>query len=74
MQSQSLSSVFAVIGKDQLVRIYEDGIYKAIDDFFFVIEVIDVAVLISFFLILLFYKYQKRDSSPLDIHLVSLIP
>ena len=46
MQGQGPSSVLVVVGEDQLIVIYKDGVYKSVDNFFSVIEVIDIAVLI----------------------------
>jgi len=46
LQGQGLASVLIVVGEDQFIVIYEDGIYEGIDDFLSVIEVVDIAVLI----------------------------
>ena len=46
MQGQGLGAVLVVVGEDQFIVIYEDGIYKIIDDFFSVIKIVDIAVLI----------------------------
>lgn len=46
MQSQRLAAVFIIVGKYQLVIVNTDGVHESIDDFFSVIRVTDVAVLI----------------------------
>ena len=46
MQGQGLGAVLVIVGEYQFIVIYEDGIYESIDDFFSVIKVIDIAVLV----------------------------
>jgi Na+/H+ antiporter NhaB len=46
LQGQGLGAVLIVVGEDQFIIIYKDGIYESIDDFFSVIKIVDVAVLI----------------------------
>lgn len=46
MQGQRLTAVFVVVGKYQLVIVDIDGVHESINDFFSVIRVFDVAVLV----------------------------
>lgn len=46
MQGQGLSSVLVVVGENQFIVIYKDGVYESVDNFFSVIEVIDIAILV----------------------------
>ena len=46
MQDQGLGAVLVIVGEYQFIVIYEGGIYESIDDFFSVIKVIDIAVLV----------------------------
>jgi len=46
LQGQGLGAVLIVVDENQFIVIYEDRIYKSVDDLFSVIEIIDIAVLI----------------------------
>ena len=46
MQGQGLGAVLIVVGENQFIVIYKDGVYESVDDLFSVVKVIDVAVII----------------------------
>ena len=70
MQGQGFGAVLIVVGEYQFIVIYKDGVYECVDDFFSVVKVVDIAVLIladpfhDFFLgELAAFQLQLQDTS-----------